>query len=136
GTELAELDRVLQEADVVSCHLPLTDDTRGLLNADRLALMKPAAVLINTSRGAILDEAALYEALRGNRLGGALLDVREKEPPGDSPLHHLPNVLLTPHIASWTEESLHRVVSTVAADVDRVLSGYPAQSYANFPLPP
>jgi D-3-phosphoglycerate dehydrogenase/(S)-sulfolactate dehydrogenase len=135
GTELADLETVLREADVVSCHLPLTDDTRHLLNAERLALMKPGAVLINTSRGGVVNEATLYAALSHNRLGAALLDVREKEPPGDSPLHTLPNVLLTPHIASWTHESLRRVISTVAADVDRVLSGQPAQSFANFPLP-
>jgi D-3-phosphoglycerate dehydrogenase len=126
---------VLAEADVVTVHLPLTDETRGLLGAERLRGMKRSALLINTSRGAIVNEADLYDALRAGTLGGAALDVREQEPPGDSPLHALPNVLLTPHIASWTHESLRRVISTVTADVDRVLSGQPAQSYANFPEP-
>ena len=135
GTELAPLERVLRESDVITCHLPLTDETQHLLNADRLALMKPEAVLINTSRGGIIDEVALAAALTHGALGGALLDVRAQEPPGPSPLHSLSNVLLTPHIASWTVESLHRVISTVAEDVDRVLSGEPAQSYANFPEP-
>lgn len=135
GTELASLEEVLRQSDVVTCHLPLTDDTRGLLNAERLGWMKPTAILINTSRGPAVNEADLLQSLRENRLGGALLDVREKEPPGEDPLHDLPNVLLTPHIASWTEESLHRVISTVAADVDRVLSGQPARNFANFPEP-
>jgi D-3-phosphoglycerate dehydrogenase len=136
GTELAPLERVLAEADVVTCHMPLTDETVGMINAERLRLMKPTAVLINTSRGPIVDEAALYSALRTGVIAGAALDVREKEPPGNSPLHELPNVVLTPHIASWTHESLHRVISTVVADVDRVLSGQPAHNYANFPVRP
>lgn len=135
GAELAPLERVLREADVVSCHLPLTAETRGLIDRERLGWMKPTALLINTSRGQVIDERALYEALREGVIGGAALDVREQEPPGDSPLHALPNVLLTPHIASWTNESLHRVISTVAADVDRVLSGQPARNYVNFPSP-
>ncbi len=135
GAELVSLPWVLREADIVSCHLPLTDETRGLISDDALAMMKPNALLINTSRGPVVDEAALYRALQNGFLAGAALDVRETEPPGDSPLHSLANVLLTPHIASWTEESLHRVISTVVGDVDRVLSGQPARNYVNFPLP-
>lgn len=135
GTELVSLERVLREADVVTCHLPLTDETRGLLNAERLAWLKPTALVVNTSRGSVIDEAALYEALRAGAIAGAALDVREKEPPGESPLHGLPNVVLTPHIASWTHESLRRVISTVAEDMDRVLSGSPAHNFANFPEP-
>jgi D-3-phosphoglycerate dehydrogenase len=133
GTELASLDRVLREADVITCHLPLTDETRELIGAERLRMMKPTALVINTSRGAVIDEDALYIALREGVIAGACLDVRTSEPPGASPLHTLQNVVLTPHIASWTEESLHRVISTVAADVDNVLSGRPAKSFANFP---
>lgn len=135
GTELTSLEDVLSRSDVITLHLPLTEETRHLINAERLAMMKPGALIINTSRGSTVDEAALSEALRSGQLGGAALDVREQEPPGESPLHDLPNVLLTPHIASWTEESLHRVISTVTADVARVLDGQPAQSYANFPIP-
>jgi phosphoglycerate dehydrogenase-like enzyme len=97
--------------------------------------MKPAALLINTSRGPVVHEGDLAAALRDGAIAGAALDVREDEPPGDSPLHVLPNALLTPHIASWTEESLHRVISTVAADLDRILSGRPALNYVNFALP-
>jgi len=136
GTELHSLEEVLRQSDVVTCHLPLTDETRGLLNAERLRAMKPTALLINTSRGSIVDETALYAALQQGVIGGAALDVREQEPPRSSPLHQLSNVLFTPHIASWTRESLERVISTVAGDVDRVLSGQPARNYANFPAPP
>jgi D-3-phosphoglycerate dehydrogenase len=136
GTVLAPLEDVLAGSDVVTCHLPLTDETRGMIDAGRLRRMRPGAILINTSRGSVIDEAALYEALAERRLGAALLDVRAHEPPGASPLHLLPNTLFTPHIASWTEESLHRVISTVAADVGRVLAGEPARSYVNFPEPP
>jgi D-3-phosphoglycerate dehydrogenase len=135
GADLAPLERVLAEADVVTCHLPLTAETRGLLGRERLRAMKPSALLINTSRGPVVEEGALCEALQEGAIAGAALDVREQEPPGDSPLHRLPNVLLTPHIASWTREALHRMISTVAADVDRILSGQPARNYANFPLP-
>lgn len=135
GAELVSLPWVLREADVVSCHLPLTEETRGLIDGEALSMMKPNALLINTSRGPVVDEISLYRALQQGIIAGAALDVREMEPPGDSPLHSLPNILLTPHIASWTEESLHRVISTVAGDVDRVLSGQPARNYVNFPTP-
>jgi D-3-phosphoglycerate dehydrogenase len=85
--------------------------------------MKRGAILVNTSRGAIVDEAALYVLLAAGHLGGAALDVRENEPPGDSPLHALPNVVFAPHVAGWTHEAQTRVISTVAGDVDRVLRG-------------
>jgi len=135
GTELTSLDNVLAHADVITCHLPLTDETREMINTERLKKMKPTALIINTSRGGVIDEDALYLALRDGVIGGACLDVRSTEPPGKSPLHGLDNALFTPHIASWTEESLHRVISTVASDVDHVLSGRPARSFANFPEP-
>src|SRR5207245_1985484 len=122
------LDDALAAADVVSLHLPLTDATRGLLSSERLRAMKPEAVIINTARGALIDEAALAEALADGHLGGAALDVRETEPPGASPLHRLENVLLTPHIASWTHEATARVLSAVAGDVDRVLRGAAARN--------
>jgi D-3-phosphoglycerate dehydrogenase / 2-oxoglutarate reductase len=135
GAVLAPLEEVLRQADVITCHLPLTPETRGLINAERLLRMKPNAVIINTSRGPIIEESALYSALKEGIIAGAALDVREKEPPGPGPLHELPNVLLAPHIAGWTHEALHRVISTVAEEVDRVLSGQPARSYVNFARP-
>lgn len=127
GAELAPLDTALGTADVVSLHLPLTNETRGILSGVRLRRMKRGAVLINTARGALVDEAALAEALADGHLGGAALDVRASEPPGESPLHRLENVILTPHIASWTHEATVRVLATVAGDVDRVLRGEPAR---------
>src|SRR5207302_2043578 len=117
------LDDLLATADVVTCHLPLTPATKGLLDRRRLGSMKRGAVLVNTSRGAIVDEVALYERLAAGHLAGAALDVRENEPPGDSPLHALSNVVLAPHVAGWTHEAQARVISTVAGDVDRVLRG-------------
>lgn len=123
GAELLSLEEVLERADVVSCHLPLTPATRGALGREGLARMKRGALLVNTSRGPVINEAALYDALSSGHLGGAALDVREEEPPGESPLHTLPNALFAPHIAGWTHEAQARVVGTVAADVGRVLRG-------------
>lgn len=121
---LLSLDEVLRASDFVSLHVPLLPATANLINAGRLALMKPTAILINTSRGGIVDEAALAEALRTGRLGGAALDVRVHEPPGShDPLAVLDNVLLTPHIAGLTAESQARVCAAVADDVLRVLRG-------------
>jgi D-3-phosphoglycerate dehydrogenase len=135
GARLVTLPELLALADIVSIHLPLNEETRTLIDSGRLAAMKPGAVLINTSRGAIVDEAALHVALTRGHLGGAALDVRESEPPGDSPLNRLNNVLLTPHVAAWTEEAQDRVLETVTGDVDRVLRGQPAFRYWNFPRP-
>ena len=124
GIALMSLDDVLRESDFVSLHLPLSPTTTNLINASRLALMKPTAFLINSSRGGIVDEAALAEALRAGRLGGAALDVRAQEPPPrDDPLAMQEGTLLTPHIAGLTVESQARVCTTVADDVLRVLRG-------------
>jgi len=112
GVELLELDTLLRESDFVSIHLPLTPETRHLLDARRIALMKPTAVLINTARGAIVDEAALVQALREKRIAGAGLDVFEgidvfslQHAPGKHPLLELDNVVLTPHCAGSSVES-------------------------------
>ncbi len=117
------LDDLLREADIVSLHLPLTDETRRLLDARRLSLMKRDAILINTSRGGIVDEAALAASLRGGRLGGAALDVFEHEPlPPGSDLAGCPGLLLTPHIAGVTRESNARVSALVAGEVAAALA--------------
>jgi (S)-sulfolactate dehydrogenase len=98
--------------------VPLTDATRALLDAGRIAAMKPGAVLVNTARGGIVDEAALAQALRDGRLGGAALDVFEHEPlAAGSPLAGAPNLILTPHIAGVTRESNQRVSSLIASRV-------------------
>lgn len=118
GVRCAGLDEVLRMADVVSLHVPLLPSTRGLLDAARLQAMKPGAVLINTSRGGIVDEPALAAALRAGHLGGAALDVFDVEPLPPSPhFQDCPNLLLTPHIAGVTVESNERVSSLIAERV-------------------
>lgn len=99
GIELVSLDELLRQADLVTLHCPATPETRHLINRERLALMKPTAHLINTARGPLVEEAALYEALTSGRLGGAGLDVFEHEPLTSSPLFRLDNVILSPHLA-------------------------------------
>ena len=117
-----DLDALLSEADVVSLHVPLTAQTRRLLDAARLGLMKRDAILVNTARGGVVDERALAGALREGRLGGAALDVFEHEPlPAGSVLAGCPNLLLTPHVAGVTRESNERVSSLIAARVAAAL---------------
>jgi (S)-sulfolactate dehydrogenase len=122
-TQPRTLDALLAESDVVSLHLPLDDATRGLLGPRRLALMKSDAVLVNTARGGIVDEARLAAMLREGRLGGAALDVFEHEPLATgSPLAGAPRLLLTPHIAGVTVESNERVSALIADRVAEALA--------------
>ncbi len=99
GIPLEPLDKLLAESDYVTIHIPRTPQTENLINKKTLALMKPTAFLVNESRGGLINEADLYEALRDRRIAGAGLDVFDKEPPGDSPLFTLDNIILTPHAA-------------------------------------
>ncbi len=120
------------KVDVVSLHCPLTPETRQIFNQEAIAALPSHALLINASRGPILDEAALAEALRQNKIAGAGLDVFDPEPPADdNPLFQLDNVVLTPHLASFTEEGRRRMGLTVAEDVLRVLRGEPPEFIAN-----
>jgi len=136
GATLISLDQLLAEADFLSVHLPLTEETRGILNLQIFRKMKPGAFIINTSRGEVLIEEDLFQALKQGQLAGAALDVREKEPPSTaSPLHGLDNVILTPHTAGLTYEAQEKVVDAVSEDVDRVLTGQPALRFVNFALP-
>jgi phosphoglycerate dehydrogenase-like enzyme len=122
--ERVHLDELLRRSDVVSVHLKLSDESRGLLNAERLAGMKPGSVLINTSRGAIVDEAALVVALQSGPLSAAGLDVFAQEPlPADSPLRTLPNVVLTPHIGWTVEEVLTEFADIAAEQLEQYLAG-------------
>jgi (S)-sulfolactate dehydrogenase len=122
GVACASLDGLLAEADAVSLHVPLTDATRGLVNAARIDAMKPGAVLVNTARGGIVDETALAQALRRGHLAGAALDVFENEPlPAGSPLAGVPNLILTPHIGGVTRESNERVSALIAQRVGEFL---------------
>ncbi len=119
GVRFAGLDEVIGTSDVVSLHVPLVDSTRGLLDAARLASMKPGAVLVNTARGGIVDEVALAAALKSGHLGGAAIDVFGTEPlPAAEHFIGCPNLLLTPHIAGVTAEANDRVSSLIA---DKVL---------------
>jgi D-3-phosphoglycerate dehydrogenase len=131
NAELVELDDLLARADVVSCHLPATRDTAGLLNRHHFSKMKPTAFFINTSRGEVVVEEALLEALKSGFIAGAALDVRAKEPPKLTELESLPNLILTPHIAAFTHEAQNRVTRAICDDVARVLEGKRPQNPVN-----
>ena len=123
---VSDLDAALPHADFVSIHCPKTKETVGMFNAARLRLMRPASYLINTARGGIVDEAALYDALASGRLAGAGLDVFEREPPpGDHPLFALPNVILAPHVAGVTREAVDRMSEQTARNILSALDGDP-----------
>lgn len=110
GVELMDIDKVLEISDAISIHVPYMKETHHLISSEQLAKMKPSAVLVNTSRGNIVDEDALYEAMTNHLIHGAALDVFAKEPlPLDSKLLSLDNVILTPHVSSQTEESMWRI---------------------------
>ncbi len=126
------LDELMAQSDVIVVCCPLTDTTRGAINAPRLALMKPSALLINVARGPIIDTPALIAALRENRLAGAALDVFDTQPlPADSPLWALPNVILTPHVAGITEDSMRRMGEVTADEVLRILANGMPLNFCN-----
>lgn len=124
GIRMVDMESLLREADVLTVHLPLKPETRGLLGEREFALMKPSAVIVNTSRGGVIDERALAEALRAGTLAGAALDVREVEPPAQpDPFAGLPNAIITPHVAGLTEEAQAATAVMVVRDVLGVLAG-------------
>jgi phosphoglycerate dehydrogenase-like enzyme len=126
GVELVERDRLLREADIVCCHVPLTDETRHLINRETLALMKPTAYLVNVSRGGVVDQGALIDALRARRIAGAGLDVFSPEPlPPGHPLTTLDNVVLTPHIAAGTLDAFRTKMRFAFANIRRFAEGEP-----------
>jgi D-3-phosphoglycerate dehydrogenase / 2-oxoglutarate reductase len=131
NAELTSLEDLLRRSDVVSCHLPATPETEDLFNAARFALMKQGAFFINTSRGEIVVEEALIAALERGALAGAALDVRASEPPARGKLESLPNVILMPHVAAFTNEAQDRVTRAICEDVARVLEGKPAINAVN-----
>lgn len=132
---LVDLPTLLARADFISCHLPLTPETRGMFNYELFSRMKPTAFFLNLSRGEVVDEAGLVRALQEKRLAGAGLDVRQKEPPPPSPLAEMDNVIMTPHTAAFTTEAQDRVVAAVAQDVAAVLEGCPPKNSANLRAP-
>lgn len=126
GIRYVSLEELLRQSDYVSLHCPLTDKTRHLINRETLALMKPSAFLINTSRGALVDEPALIEALQSGRIAGAGLDVQETEPPAqDSPLYTLDNVILTPHMGWKGLETRQRLAALLQKNIQAYLEGNP-----------
>ncbi|MGP3929374.1 C-terminal binding protein [Nonomuraea sp. KM88] len=132
--ELVPLERLVAEADVLSLHAPLTPATRQVISAARLAAMKPTAYLVNTARGALVDQPALLAALRAGRLAGAALDVLATEPPGaHEELLALPNVIVTPHAGFYSEESLANVTREVFSEVRAALNGQRPRNAMNQP---
>ncbi len=136
GARQVSFDELLSTADVVTVHVPLDHDTRGLIDAEALSRMKPDAYLVNASRGPVVDESALIEALTSGRIAGAALDVYAVEPlPDHSPLRTLDNVFLTPHVGGATEEAQARVMEVVRSNVLRALAGEPVFNVVNAGVP-
>lgn len=123
GLIKTDLGTLLQSSDYVSLHVPLLESTRYMINAEKLSLMKKTACLINTSRGGIIDEAALYTALKNGDLGGAALDVFETEPPDNTPLSNLDNVVMTPHLGAQTVEAQKLAAHVIAEKLVQIERG-------------
>lgn len=124
GVRFVSVDDLVSTADIVVLCCPLTPETTGLVSRDRIARMKPGTILVNVSRGPVVDDAALIQALEGGRIGGAALDVFSTQPlPLEHPYFRLNNVIVTPHLAGITEESMMRMGTEAAAEAIRVLEG-------------
>jgi glyoxylate reductase len=124
GIEYCEIDDLLKRSDIVTIHVPRSKETIGLINENNLKLMKPSAVVVNTSRGGIIDERGLYKALSNGWIFAAGLDVHEKEPtPMEDPLLKLPNIIVAPHIASATHQSRSKMSEFAALNLVKVLKG-------------
>ena len=120
----SDIDRLTRESDFLSLHLHLTPETRHIIDARRIALMKPSACIINVARGALVDEAAMHEALLNGRIGGAGLDVFAQEPPDPTlPVYGLPNVVVTPHVSGGTDGTARKRAAAAAANLDRIARG-------------
>lgn len=131
GIERVELDRLLQESDAVTVHVPLMPSTHGLIGAEELAKLKDGAILVNTSRGPVVDNLALAEALATGRIAAGI-DVFDPEPPpADHPLRGAPNVVLTPHLAGTTRESVIRIMAAALENIRRFGRGEPVQDVVN-----
>ena len=135
GARLTSLDDLLTQSDFVSVHVPLTPDTRNCFSSEAFQKMKSSAWFMNASRGEVVDEAALLQALNEKTIAGAALDVRSKEPPEDNEFGKLANVILTPHIGAFTNEAQERVVAAVCSDVVAILAGNSAVNAFNFAEP-
>ena len=126
GIEVVDKEVVFRESDYVTIHTPLTPETRHIVNAQSLAMMKPTAYLVNTARGPMVDSGALAAALRSGTIAGAAIDVFDIEPPPpDYPLFGLPNAVLTPHLAWYSEDAAWRIRELIVLEIDRFLAGQP-----------
>ena len=123
GMIVTDLNTLLESADFVTCHVPSTPETKHMFNTERFAKMKPTAYLVNTSRGEIIDENALFDALKNNKIAGAALDVFEVEPPTNKQLLALPNLMCTPHIGAQTKEAQELASTVIAEKVIQILRG-------------
>ena len=123
GMVVTDLNTLVESSDFITCHVPSTPETKHMFNADRFAKMKPGAFLVNTSRGEIIDENALYDALKASRLAGAALDVFEVEPPTNKQLLGLPNLVCTPHVGAQTREAQELASIVIAEKVIQMLRG-------------
>jgi D-3-phosphoglycerate dehydrogenase / 2-oxoglutarate reductase len=123
GMIVTDLNTLLESADFVTCHVPAAPDTKHMFNAERFAKMKPTAYLVNTSRGEIIDENSLYDALKDGKIAGAALDVFEVEPPTNKQLLNLPNLVCTPHIGAQTREAQELASTVIAEKVIQILRG-------------
>lgn len=136
GVPLLDLDEVLTRADVITLHTPLTESARNLISAERLAKMKPGALVVNCGRGGLIDEPALLAALESGHIGGAALDVFADEPPADFALAKHPKVVATPHIGAQTHEAQERIATETARMLAAALAGSLAVSAVNLPFRP
>lgn len=123
GMITTDLQTLLASSDFVTCHIPITEETKHMINSERLAIMKPSAFLINTSRGEVVDEEALATALSSGKIAGAALDVFEVEPPTNKKLLELPNVICTPHIAAQTKEAQELASLVIAEKIIQITRG-------------
>lgn len=123
GVELVDMDQLMRRSDFITIHIPKTPETTGMISTDQFAIAKPNLRIVNCSRGGIIDEDALYAALKTNRIAGAGLDVFVNEPPKDSPLLTLPNIVVTPHLGASTDEAQEKAGISVAKSVRLALSG-------------
>jgi len=131
GVEYRSKADIIGIADFITLHLPLNPETQGFIGEQELKAMKKTAVLVNTSRGGIVDEQALYRGLKAGEIAGAALDVFAQEPPGKTPLVELDNFIGSPHIGGITVEAIERIGMTVARDIVAVLKGQTPQFLAN-----
>lgn len=123
GLIVTDLNTLVESSDFITCHVPLTQDTKHMFNAQLFSKMKPTAFVVNTSRGGVIDEKALYESLRDGKIAGAALDVFETEPPNNNMLIQLPNIVCTPHIGSQTKEAQELASTVIAEKIIQITRG-------------